>query len=113
MFPKEAVVEVVVVAADAIEFCVFVLLVVLLLRLVLLVQLVVFADEAVLVVVDAKSNVVESTANSVGEPTRSNVIDDDEALEAAPDTFELRLLAVEVTELANILCCCWEASNFW
>lgn len=55
------------------------------------------AVDWLLVVVEAKSNVVESTANSVGEPTKSNVID--EALEAGPEPFEL---AVEVTEVANI-----------
>ena len=113
MSPKEAVVEVVVVADVAIEFGVFVFPAVVFLRLVLLVQLVVFTAEAVLVVV-AKSNVVESTANSVGEPTRSNVIEDDEVLEGAPDPFELRLLlAVEVTEVAKMFCCCCEANNFW
>lgn len=67
-----------------------------------------------LVEVVARSNVVESTANSVGEPTRSKVID--EALDAGPDPFEL---AVEETEVAKIwfppfvvcpvisFCCCW------
>ena len=47
-------------------------------------------------VAEAKSNVVESTANSVGEPTKSKVID--EALEAGPEPFEL---AVEETEVAK------------
>lgn len=55
-------------------------------------------DEEVVEVVDvvARSKVVESTANSVGEPTRSKVID--EALDAGPEPFEL---AVELTEVAN------------
>lgn len=50
-----------------------------------------------LVEVVARSNVVESTANSVGEPTRSKVID--EALEAGPEPLEL---AVEETEVAKM-----------
>lgn len=54
-----------------------------------------------LLVVLARSKVVvESTANSVGEPTRSNVID--EALDAGPEV-EL-LVAVEVTELKSFVC---------
>ena len=40
-------------------------------------------------VVEAKSNVVESTANSVGEPTKSKAIDDTEVLEAGPEVLEL------------------------
>lgn len=40
-------------------------------------------------VVEAKSKVVESTANSVGEPTKSKAIDDTEVLEAGPEVFEL------------------------
>lgn len=60
------------------------------------------ADEAELLVlllaeVVARSNVVESTANSVGEPTRSKVIE--EALEAGPEPFEL---AVDETEVAKM-----------
>lgn len=55
----------------------------------------------------ARSKVVESTANSVGEPTKSNVIDD--ALDAGPEPVEL---AVDDTEVANMFvcpisfCCC-------
>lgn len=56
----------------------------------------------VAVVLVAKSNVVESTANSVGEPTKSKLIDD--ALDAGPEPDEL---AVDETEVANK--CCW----FW
>lgn len=51
-----------------------------------------------LVEVVAKSNVVESTANSVGEPTKSKFIE--EALEAGPEPFEL---AVEEIEVAKML----------
>lgn len=56
-------------------------------------------EELLVLLVDvvARSNVVESTANSVGEPTKSKVID--EALEAGPEPFEL---AVEETEVAKI-----------
>lgn len=48
----------------------------------------------------AKSKVVESTANSVGEPTRSKVMD--EALEAGPEPAEL---AVDETEVAKMFVC--------
>lgn len=48
----------------------------------------------------AKSKVVESTANSVGDPTRSKVIE--EALEAGPEPVEL---AVDETEVANKFVC--------
>lgn len=51
-----------------------------------------------LVEVVAKSKVVESTANSVGDPTKSKLTD--EALEAGPEPFEL---AVEEMEVAKIL----------
>lgn len=64
-----------------------------------------------LLVVVARSNVVvESTANSVGDPTRSKVIDD--ALEAGPEQVEL-LVAVEVTEVNILLACCEFGLLFW
>lgn len=62
----------------------------------------------VAVVVDARSNVVESTANSVGEPTRSKAPPNDELLDAGPEPIEL---PVEVTLDANLgisfVCFCW------
>lgn len=63
-----------------------------------------FEEEVVVVVavvaMEPKSKVVESTANSVGEPTKSKAIDE-EALEPGPaEPFEF---AVEETEVAKML----------
>ena len=55
-----------------------------------------------LVVVARSKVVVESTANSVGDPTRSKFID--EALEAGPEQVEL-LVAVEEMEVNILLFC--------